>query len=135
MHIVFAVADVNRARTFYERAFGWTVHLAWPDTYAEFSLPDNDWLGVYRRDGFSESAGAEPVAAGDGTFTGTVLYVQVEDLDRAIERLREAGAKPLSPRAPREWGHEAAYFGDPDGNIVAVARPLEPREPSAATAV
>jgi hypothetical protein len=25
----------------------------------------------------------------------------------------------------REWGREAAYFADPDGNVVAVARRLE----------
>jgi len=30
----------------------------------------------------------------------------------------------LSPLAARPWGHEAAYFADPDGNVVVVARPL-----------
>jgi hypothetical protein len=28
------------------------------------------------------------------------------------------------PRAERGWGDEAAYFADPDGNVVAVARRL-----------
>ena len=28
------------------------------------------------------------------------------------------------PAAPRDWGDEAAYFADPDGNVLVVARPL-----------
>jgi len=50
--------------------------------------------------------------------------VRVDDLEGTIERLRDAGARPLSPRADRNWGDEAAYFADPDGNVVAVAARL-----------
>jgi len=32
----------------------------------------------------------------------------------AAQRLRDAGARELSPSAPREWGDEAGYFADPD---------------------
>jgi catechol-2,3-dioxygenase len=51
--------------------------------------------------------------------------VRVEDLDGTIERLHDSGARPLSGRAERGWGDEAAYFADPDGNVVAVARRLD----------
>ena len=61
----------------------------------------------------------------EAPYTGAEVYVQVEDLDGAIERLGAAGATPLSERHEREWGHEAAYFADPDGNVVAVARELD----------
>jgi uncharacterized glyoxalase superfamily protein PhnB len=47
----------------------------------------------------------------------------VGDVKEAMDSLRGAGAKALSPLAKRGWGHEAAYFADPDGNIVAVAQP------------
>ena len=30
----------------------------------------------------------------------------------------------LSPLAPRDWGDEAAYFADPDGVVIAVARSI-----------
>jgi len=50
--------------------------------------------------------------------------VRVDDLDGTLERLREPGARPLSPRADRNWGDEAAYFADPDGNVLAVAARL-----------
>ena len=74
------------------------------------------------RDGFAASAGIEEGEIGDARYTGAEVYVKVDDLDAAIERLGDAGATALSPRREREWGHEAAYFADPDGNVVAVAR-------------
>jgi catechol 2,3-dioxygenase-like lactoylglutathione lyase family enzyme len=124
VHVVLAVDDVERAKRFYDDAFGWKPHLEWPDRYAELVLSEDDRLGLYVRDGFAASAGIKPDAIGDAPYTGAEVYVQVEDLEDAIERLGAAGATPLSPRREREWGHEAAYFADPDGNVVAVARPL-----------
>lgn len=124
MHVVFAVEDVARSEEFYGRAFGWKRSLAWPETYTELELSSDDRLGLYRRDGFAEEAGAHPVEVGHEKNSGTELYVHVDDIDAAVERLHDAGARPLSPRRPREWGDEAAYFADPDGNVVAVARRL-----------
>jgi catechol 2,3-dioxygenase-like lactoylglutathione lyase family enzyme len=124
MHVVLAVEDVERSKRFYDEAFGWKPHLEWPDRYAELVLSDVDRLGLYVRDGFAASAGIAPAEIGDAPYTGAEVYVQVGDLDGAIERLGEAGATPLSARREREWGHEAAYFADPDGNVLAVARPL-----------
>jgi predicted enzyme related to lactoylglutathione lyase len=124
MYVVLAVEDVARSEEFYGSAFGWKRSLAWPETYTELELSADDRLGLYRRDGFAEEAGAHPVEVAPGKNSGTELYVHVDDIDAAIERLRDAGARTLSPRRPREWGDEAAYFADPDGNVVAVARRL-----------
>jgi catechol 2,3-dioxygenase-like lactoylglutathione lyase family enzyme len=125
VHLVLAVSDVDRAKQFYGDAFGWKPHLEWPGEYAELELPDNDWLGLYREDGFAESAGAPVEELKRGRYSGAELYVQVTDVGEATKALREAGAKALSPLAKRGWGHDAAYFADPDGNIVAVARPSD----------
>ena len=121
MHVVFAVEDVDVSKRFYDEAFGWKPHLEWEGRYAELVLSDVDRLGLYVRDGFAASAGIDEDAVDGGRYTGAELYVKVDDLDEAIERLEAAGASALSPRRAREWGHEAAYFADPDGNVVAVA--------------
>jgi catechol 2,3-dioxygenase-like lactoylglutathione lyase family enzyme len=123
MHVVLAVENVERAYDFYRQAFGWESHLQWPGEYVELELPDNDWLGLYRRDGYARTAGAEPVEL-NGRVSPAYLYVRVEDVEEAGQRLRDAGAKPLSPRSERGWGDEAAYFADPDGNVVAVGKRL-----------
>ena len=60
MHVVLAVADVDRAYAFYREVFGWESHLEWRGEYPELVLSDSDRLGLYRRDGWAETAGAEP---------------------------------------------------------------------------
>jgi len=123
MHLVLAVTDVDRAYALYRGVFGWDSHLGWPGEYEELVVTDEDRLGLYRRDGWAASAGAPPAEL-NGQVSPAYLYVRVDDLDATIERLREAGARPLSERADRNWGDEAAYFADPDGNVVAVAARL-----------
>ena len=123
MQVVLAVEDVDRSYAFYRAAFGWESHLEWPGEYVELALPDNDWLGLYRRDGYADTAGAQPADL-NGHVSPAYLYVRVDDVGEAEKRLREAGAKALSPRSERGWGDEAAYFADPDGNVVAVGKRL-----------
>lgn len=124
MHVVLAVEDVDRAYDFYRAAFGWESHLEWPGEYVELVLPDNDRLGLYRRDGYADTAGAQPADL-NGHVSPAYLYVRVEDVGEAEKRLRDAGAKALSPRSERGWGDEAAYYADPDGNVVAVGKQLD----------
>jgi catechol 2,3-dioxygenase-like lactoylglutathione lyase family enzyme len=123
VHVVFAVSDVQRSYDFYRDVFGWTSHLEWPGEYTELVVTDEDRLGLYRRDGWAQTAGAEPAEL-NGRVSPAYLYVRVDDLDGTIDRLRGAGARQLSRRSQRGWGDEAAYFADPDGNVVAVARTL-----------
>jgi predicted enzyme related to lactoylglutathione lyase len=120
---ILAVEDLRRAADFYVRAFGWPKSVETP-VYVELSLPDGMRLGVYQREGFARNTGQSPLRAEDGAITSTELYLYADDPTHAAERLREAGARELSPMAPRAWGDEAAYFADPDGNVVVVARPL-----------
>lgn len=49
------------------------------------------------------------------------LYFRVEDAQAASVRLRKSGAVLVSAFAPRPWGDRAAYFLDPDENLIAVA--------------
>ena len=59
-----------------------------------------------------------------------------DDLPSAVARLEAAGARALSALAARPWGDEAAYFADPCGNVIVVARPLaEAAHASAAGAI
>ena len=50
------------------------------------------------------------------------MYVRVDDLDETVARIETAGGRPLSPVRERQWGETAAWFADPDGNLLAVAR-------------
>ena len=109
MQVIFAVSDVRQSAAFYEQAFGWPRNQRIDySNYVEFELKGGT-LGLYERSGYAEEVGAEPVLVPD-------------DAVAAAARLEAAGARPLSPLVDRSWGEQAAWFADPDGNVVAVAQ-------------
>lgn len=119
---ILAVSDLPRSTAFYRAAFAWPTRVDVP-VYVEFELPDGRGLGLYDRAGYARNTGQAPVVVPKGEITGTELYFHVADLDEAVARLGAAGARLLSPAAPRDWGDVAAYFADPDGNVIVVAKP------------
>lgn len=120
--LVLAVPDARSAARFYEAAFGWLVIVREP-SYVEFSLPNTMRLGLYKKQGFALHTTVAPVTIPEGALAPTELYIHVEDLDAAIAKLLMAGARQLAPVQTKDWGDEAAYFADPFGNVIAIARP------------
>ena len=120
---ILADADLERSVAFYREAFGWPTKVDVP-VYVELALPVGRGLGLYVREAFAANVDQVPTLATPDRIGGTELYFHVDDLDAAIQRLDAAGATLLSARAPRDWGDEAAYYADPDGNVLVVARPL-----------
>lgn len=121
--IILAVGDLPRSLRFYREAFGWPQRVDMP-VYAEFDLPDGLRLGLYERETFGLNIGRAPFSPPAGELTATELYLYAEDAPALVRRLEAAGARRLSPLSARDWGDEAAYLADPDGNVLAVARPL-----------
>lgn len=123
--VILAVRELPRATRFYADVFGWAVAVDVP-VYVELALPEGMRLGLYQRDSFVKNTDAPAAPRLDGHTTSTELYLTVDDLDATISRLSAAGAPCRSALAPRPWGDTAAYFEDPDGNVVVVARPTVP---------
>ena len=120
--IILAVHDLPRSVRFYAEAFGWPLKVN-EQVYAEFDLGDGRGLSLYRRENFGLCTGRLPTAVPLGEIAGTELYFFTDDLDDAVSALVGAGARVLSTKAERGWGHEAAYFADPDGHVIVLARP------------
>lgn len=123
---ILAVADLERAVRFYCDGFGWLPRVETP-VYVELGLPDGRGLGLYKRDGFARNTGQVPMAVPEGQTGGTEIYLHCDDLHTVIKHVEAAGARKLSELAPRDWGDEAAYYADPDGNVVVLARPASPQ--------
>lgn len=121
---ILAVEDLARAKAFYRKGFDWSLVVDVP-VYAEFALPGGMRLGVYERHGFGRNTGKVPARIASEDLAPFELYFHVDDIEPAIQRLKKAGARELSPRQPRDWGDEAAYFADPEGNVIVLARPLQ----------
>jgi len=120
---ILAVDDLARAAEFYERAFGWERLVDVP-VYVELAVPGGMRLGLYAADGFAHNTGQAPVRTPAGGITPTEVYLWADDLDAAIRAHDVRRGALLSARGPRDWGDEAAYFADPDGNVLVLARPL-----------
>jgi len=120
---LLAVSDLDRAVAFYRAAFGWATRIEVP-VLVEFELPDGRGLALYQREGFGANTHQLPVALADGEIAGTEIYLHCADLEDVIGKLKAAGARELGPLTAKDWGDEVAYFADPDGNVLAVARPL-----------
>ena len=122
--VILAVRDLPQAVRFYRDALGCPQTVDVP-VYVEFELPGGQRLGLYERRAFGLNTGQVPEETPKGALTGTELYFYPDDVLAAIFRLEWAGARKLSALAERGWGDEAAYFADPDGNVLVVARRLQ----------
>jgi catechol 2,3-dioxygenase-like lactoylglutathione lyase family enzyme len=122
--IIFAVSDLSRSSKFYRDVFGWPQTVDVP-VYAEFESPGGLRLGLYLRERFGINTGQVPLAIPEGQLASAEIYIYTDDVITLLSRLEAAGARPLSSFALRDWGDEAAYFADPDGNVIVVARPAK----------
>lgn len=120
---ILAVEDLPRATSFYAQGFGWAQVVDEP-AYVEFVLPGGMRLGLYERTAFASNVGRAPARIAAGQIAPTELYLHADQIHTSIDRLKSIGARELSPLERRDWGDEAAYFADPDGNVVVLARPL-----------
>jgi predicted enzyme related to lactoylglutathione lyase len=122
VQVIFAVNDVTRSAAFYQGVFGWPRNeLIDYREYVELHAPGGT-LGLCERDTYASLTQATPMTPENGDVSPAYLYVRVPDVREAVAKREEAGARPLAPLAPRSWGDEAAWFADPDGNVVAVAQ-------------
>jgi lactoylglutathione lyase len=104
---ILYVADVPRAAEFYEQAFAFERTYRWEDDYIALKRGDSH-LGLGRGEGRG----------------GFELCIYVDDVDATAERLRELGAREISPPADQPWNERLAYFEDPDGHRLHVTMPL-----------
>ncbi len=120
---ILATRDLKRSVAFYTTAFDWSIRTQ-NKTYVEFDLPGGRGIALCTTEGFRQEVGAWPQEVEDG-ISNVQVYLRCDDLPRTIAKLHTAGARPLSKVNSRSWGEEVAYFADPDGHVIAVARHLK----------
>ncbi|MCW3817794.1 VOC family protein [Micromonospora sp. DR5-3] len=116
--ITLGVADVARARTFYER-------LGWRGQEVEetvFFQAGGLAVVLWGRDKLAADAGLTD--RGAGGFGGLGLAQNVrsrEEVDEILRRAAEAGATVTRPAGETFYGGYAGYFADPDGHLWEIA--------------
>jgi catechol 2,3-dioxygenase-like lactoylglutathione lyase family enzyme len=115
--VTLGVADLGRARTFYE-ALGWSGES--PDGEVVFFQAGGMVVGLWGRD---KLAGDSVVEDGGG-WGGVTLAHNVaspEQVDAVLAQAEGAGAMVGRPGAPTVWGGYSGVFIDPDGHPWEVA--------------
>ncbi|PPD28756.1 MAG: glyoxalase [Hyphomicrobium sp.] len=117
--VTLGVADMVRARAFYER-LGFKASSKSTESVTFFDA-GGIVLGLYGRAALAEDAQVSDGAAG---FSGIALAHNVgsdPEVDSVLAEAVAAGAKLLKPGQKVFWGGYSGYFADPDGHIWEVA--------------
>jgi len=121
VHFVLYVRDQAASARFYSRALATEPRLDVPGM-TEFAIGDAV-LGLMPEAGIRRLLGdsiGDPASA--RVAPRAEIYLVIDDPVAFVARATDAGGRVLSPLAPRDWGHDAAYVADPDGHVVAFAR-------------
>jgi uncharacterized protein len=112
VHWEIAGKDMPALREFYTKAFGWTITEAGP-LYSLVQPVDGGLGGAIMQ----TAAEVPPYVA---------VYVQVDDLDTALEQIGELGGTLLVPPTAINATTSFAMFRDPEGNVVGLLKAAGP---------
>jgi predicted enzyme related to lactoylglutathione lyase len=114
VHFEIPADDVDRAREFYQAAFGWQLT----------PVPDMDYTMVQTTPTDDRGMPLEPGSINGGMcrreepVTAPVVVIDVDDIDKALETIGGLGGSMVVPRQPVGDMGFSAYFRDSEGNVV-----------------
>ena len=117
--VTLGVADVARARAFYE-ALGFAPSSASTGDVTFFAA-GGAVLALFGRGALAEDAGVPDGAPG---FSGVALAHNVRseaEVARVLEEAAASGGTIVKPAGTAFWGGHTGYFADPDGHLWEVA--------------
>ena len=109
IHFEIPADDPERAAAFYKKAFGWKIE-KWPG-------PTDYWLVTTGPEG---TPGINGGMMKKGPVTTTTNTIGVESVDKAVETVKVAGGKLVTPKTPIPGVGYFAYLEDTEGNLFGV---------------
>ncbi len=125
--ITLGVADITRARAFYEA-------LGWRPTQAQegvvFYQMHGAVLGLFGKDDLAADQGRAGATLGAGAMTLAQNFATEAEVDAAFAAALAAGAEKLKTPEKVFWGGYSGYYADPDGHVWELAmNPFWPLQP------
>jgi lactoylglutathione lyase len=121
-HVRLLVRDYLRCLRFWRDTVGLALVFGDEDgTYASFDT------GSARLSIYLAAEMAEVVELREPSSTSadrSLVQLDVEDVDVAVDRLRTRGLSVTTPSDQRGWGIRVAHFRDPEGNLIELAQRL-----------
>lgn len=123
VHFEIPVDDMAEAKAFYKAAFDWQVRTDKMPDGSEYNsaitAPSGDDFLPKERGAINGA-----LIKRDDNLKTPVITVTVESVEKAIEKVKEAGGKVVIPMATMEGMGEYAYVADPAGNVIGLWRNL-----------
>jgi uncharacterized protein len=118
--VTLGVSDLARARRFYCEGLGWTADRS---SSADIVLipVGHLVLALFPRQLLAEDAGLPDRGEGFGGITLAQNVRSKDEVDAALARAEQAGARITRPAQEVFWGGYSGYFADPDGHPWEVA--------------
>jgi predicted enzyme related to lactoylglutathione lyase len=120
VHFEIPFSDGDRAQAFYRDAFGWNLQ----------SMPGMGYTMVSTGPAGEDGMPAEPGYIGGGMFqaegelTTPVITIDCDDIDATVAEVeRRGGTIVRIPEPVGDFG-KAAYFRDPEGNLLGLWQQL-----------
>ncbi|MGR3572830.1 VOC family protein [Brevirhabdus sp.] len=112
--ITLGVADLARARAYYER-LGWVPQEAL-DEVAFYDM-GGARFGLFSLEGLAREQGCAVADLGRGAATLAQNFPDREGVDAAWQAAVAAGARAIAAPVATEWGGYSGYVADPDGHV------------------
>ena len=116
VHFELPADDVERAKKFYSKLFGWKLN----------SMPEMDYTLVQTAGSDENGRPTRPGAINGGMLKrqdfvkAPIVVINVDEIDTVTKAIEKNGGKVLQKKTPIGDGSVgfAAYFRDPEGNVV-----------------
>ncbi|MDX2970826.1 VOC family protein [Kribbella solani] len=114
VHFEVPYDDGERARAFYREAFGWNL----------MEMPEMNYTMASTGPVNEQSMPSEPGFINGGMFqrtdqlSGPMLTIDVPDIDTAFKAIESLGGERVGEKMPVGDMGFAAYFKDPEGNVL-----------------
>lgn len=105
-HFAINADDVERARTFYEKVFGWTMQAWGPPGF--YQIEGAGLMGALQK--------RRELAAGQRTV-GFECTLAVDSIDATESAVKAAGGKVVMERSVIVGVGTLMFFEDPEGNV------------------
>lgn len=117
--IALGVADLARARAFYEEGLGLPA-IDSPPSVVFFKL-NGTWLSLSERAALAADAGVPAEGSGYAGINLAHNVASEREVDATLKAAVAAGATLVKAATRADWGGYHGYFADPDGHLWEVA--------------
>jgi uncharacterized protein len=122
VHFEVPADDVDRAKNFYDKAFGWRI-VSWPgNEYHLVTTVETDESGMPTEPGGINGG----MLKRQKPITSPVITIQVDDVESALKTVEQEGGSVVRGKEPVGDMGFSAYFLDTEGNTVGLWENVTP---------